>query len=287
MTNMQRSRQVQGISVPSFFYGTAWKEERTRALTALALQTGFRAIDTANQRRHYVESAVGDAVKASLASGLATRSELFLQSKFTHPAGQDHRLPYDINAPRAEQVAQSLESSLAHFGTTYLDSYLLHGPSSRLGLTDDDWQVWHAMEALQLAGKVRLLGVSNVSPEQLALLLRHANVRPAFVQNRCFARTGWDRDVRALVTDHGMIYQGFSLLTANVRECRGPAIAKIAARHRRTPAQIVFRFALDVGMLPLSGTSDAAHMREDLDVSEFELSAEEVSLIEQGTQPWD
>ena len=218
MTNMQRSRQVQGSSVPSFFYGTAWKEERTRALTALALQTGFRAIDTANQRRHYVESAVGDAVKASLASGLATRSELFLQSKFTHPAGQDHRLPYDINAPRAEQVAQSLESSLAHFGTTYLDSYLLHGPSSRLGLTDDDWQVWHAMEALQLAGKVRLLGVSNVSPEQLALLLRHANVQPAFVQNRCFARTGWDRDVRALVTDHGMIYQGFSLLTANVRD---------------------------------------------------------------------
>ena len=96
---------------PSFIYGTAWKEERTQELTELALRSGFTAIDTANQRRHYVEEAVGDAVAAFLDGG-RRREELFLQTKFTHLDGQDDRLPYDARAPYAEQVRQSLASSL-------------------------------------------------------------------------------------------------------------------------------------------------------------------------------
>ena len=281
MSPVQRSRQVQGISVPSFFYGTAWKEERTRQLTSLALDAGFRAIDTANQRRHYVEAAVGDAVKDLLERGTVTRSQLFLQSKFTHRSGQDHRLPYEVHAPLQVQVAQSLQSSLEHFGTSHLDSYLLHGPTARDGLTDEDWEIWQAMEVLKQAGKVRLIGVSNMSHEQLALLVEHAKVKPAFVQNRCFARSGWDGRVRDLAAKHDIVYQGFSLLTANLRELQGPVIGKIADRHRRSPAQLVLRFALEVGMIPLTGTSDSQHMRQDLEVFDFELSTEERAAIEQ------
>ena len=69
--------------IPSFLYGTAWKEERTQTLTDLALRMGFRGIDTANQRRHYVESAVGDALAAAYRAGLLRRADVFLQTKFT------------------------------------------------------------------------------------------------------------------------------------------------------------------------------------------------------------
>src|SRR5215211_6486561 len=98
----ERSLLIDGVRVPRFLYGTAWKEDETQRLTELALRQGFRGIDTANQRRHYHEAAVGRAV----ASGLAARDELFLQTKFTFRPGQDHRLPYDPDAPVGAQVEQ-------------------------------------------------------------------------------------------------------------------------------------------------------------------------------------
>src|SRR4051812_18854786 len=94
---------LDGVRVPRFLYGTAWKEEQTQTLTEQALHRGFRGIDTANQRKHYVETGVGAAVKAAVQSGLLSRDDLFLQSKFTFQRGQDHRLPYDLAAPIAVQ----------------------------------------------------------------------------------------------------------------------------------------------------------------------------------------
>ena len=94
--------------MPDFLYGTAWKEDRTAPLTELALRVGFRGVDTANQRRHYFEAGVGQGLAAAYRSGVVTRAELFLQTKFTYQAGQDHRLPYDPEADVATQVAQSV-----------------------------------------------------------------------------------------------------------------------------------------------------------------------------------
>ncbi len=206
---------LDNVRLPPFLYGTAWKEERTEALTALALQHGFRGIDTANQRKHYDEAAVGRAVRTAIAAGVVTRANLFLQTKFTFRAGQDHRLPYDPNAPVAVQVEQSFASSLEHLGTDVIDSYVLHGPSRGTGLGPADWEAWRAMEGLHNRGRARLLGVSNVSLDQLRELCAGARVRPRFVQNRCYASRGWDRIVRAFGTANGIVYQGFSLLTAN------------------------------------------------------------------------
>ena len=119
---------IDGVRVPRFLYGTAWKEERTQGLTELALRRGFRGIDTANQRRHYHEVAVGKAIQSSIKSGVVTQDDLFLQTKFTFREGQDRRLPYDPKAPIEVQVEQSFTSSLEHLGTSVIDSYLLHGP---------------------------------------------------------------------------------------------------------------------------------------------------------------
>ena len=267
---------VRGITVPDFMYGTAWKESRTQPLVELALHEGFRAIDTANQRKHYFEQAVGDGIRASR----IPLAELFIQTKFTHRAGQDHRLPYDAAAPIAEQVAQSFASSLEHLGVTELDSLVLHGPSLRDRLAAEDRDAWRAIEAIAERGGARLVGISNVSAAQVRELVGFARVAPAFVQNRCYAERGWDREIRALCAEHGIVYQAFSLLTANRDVVAGRTVRAIATRHGRTPAQVVFRFARQVGMLPLTGTSSPQHMRDDLAIGEFALRDDELAAID-------
>lgn len=273
-------RTVQGIEVPSFFYGTAWKEERTAELTYMALQCGLRAIDTANQRRHYVEAAVGEAVHKWMKETSAPREKVFLQTKFTYSAGQDHRLPYDPRAPFATQVAQSFQSSLEHLGVDCIDAYVLHGPSNPHGWSSADREVWVAMQELHDSGKARLLGVSNVHPGHLLALLREARVMPAFVQNRCFAATGWDRDVRELCRAHGIAYQAFSLLTANDRELHRRDAADVAMRTGLTIPQVVFRFAAQAGMIPLTGSCQPAHLQQDLQSFEASLGDRDFLTIE-------
>ncbi len=271
--------------VPDFLYGTAWKEDRTQALTELALRIGFRGIDTANQRRHYFEVGVGQGLAAAYRAGVVTRGDLFLQTKFTFRPGQDHRLPYDPAADLATQVAQSLASSLDHLGTDHVDSYVLHGPASGHGWTRDDAEVWAAMVEERDAGRTRLLGVSNMSPRHLEQMLASGVEAPAFVKNRCFARVGWDRAVRSFCLKRKIVYQGFSLLTANPEVVCHPLVVGIAARAKGTPAQVVFRFAQSVGMLPLTGTTDADHMRQDLASRDLTLSADEVRAIEHLAEP--
>ena len=115
-----------GVTIPSFMYGTAWKKEATTQLVQLAVASGFTAIDTANQLIHYQEALVGEAL-LELAKQGVTRESLFLQTKFTPVNGQDHRTPYDAAADLTTQVAQSFQSSLTHLHTDYLDSYVQIG----------------------------------------------------------------------------------------------------------------------------------------------------------------
>lgn len=273
-----RKREVRGVQVPVIIYGTAWKEERTAALVSRALEAGFRAIDTANQRKHYHEAGVGEA----LADGRsATAGEpVFLQTKFTHPAGQDHRMPYDPSAPIAEQVLQSFESSLEHLGVESVDSFLIHGPSRRDGWSEEDREVWRTMEQLAADDRVRLLGVSNVTAAQVDELASFSEIEPAFVQNRCYAALGWDLEVRRVCLDHGIAYQGFSLLTANAPLLNSPLLAEISGRYGITPAQLIFAFSSGIGMFPLTGTTSSRHMAEDLAAIDVEVDRKDLETIE-------
>lgn len=267
------------MPAPTLIYGTAWKEERTEALTRQALAAGFRAIDTANQRKHYVEAAVGAAIAG------VPRGELWLQTKFTYARGQDHRLPYDPAARVGAQVEQSFARSRQHLGVEVIDSYLLHGPWAGEGWSREDREVWRVMEALQRAGAVRHIGVSNIGAAQLGLLLDAADVAPTQVQNRCYARSGWDREVRALCRSSGIAYQGFSLLTANARELAAPRVRAIAARLGASVPQLVFRFARAIGIVPLTGTTDPAHMAEALRAGELALTPDDIAAIGEVVSP--
>jgi diketogulonate reductase-like aldo/keto reductase len=244
-----------------------------------AVEAGFTAIDTANQPIHYDEVRVGEALQMLARQGIP-REKLFLQTKFTPASSQDHRAPYDLRADLMTQVRQSFDSSLAHLHTDYLDSYVLHGPYSRRGLGPEDWEVWAAIESLYDAGKTKMIGISNVTAEQLTLLCERAMHKPMVVQNRCYAAFGWDKAVRDVCRIHGIIYQGFSLLTANREVFAEPDVRAMAAKYGTGLAQIVFRFAMQIGMLPLTGTTNPQHMNDDLQADRFTLTPEELQRME-------
>jgi len=287
-----KSKILESKHLPRFIYGTAWKEENTAECTFQALKAGFRAIDTANQRKHYFEEGVGEGLSQFLnlnqsttgvnspITSKITRADLFLQTKFTFANGQDHRKPYNESDPYSLQVEKSYASSLKHLNTNYLDSYVLHGPSAHQNITEIDLEVWMAMENLYHDKKVRHLGISNVTAQQLVQLCEKVKIKPQFVQNRCYARMGWDKEVRKICNDLGVIYQGFSLLTANLRELSSSTISQLATRYGKSIPQIVFRFSQQIGMIPLTGSTSADHLALDLDIEDFELNEQELSQIE-------
>lgn len=280
MTLEQHSKSIGKLSIPPILYGTAWKEDNTERLVAQALRLGFNGIDTANQRKHYFEEGVGFAVQKFLNTSQKTRADLFLQTKFTSIHGQDSRLPYDQFDSLTRQVKQSFASSLIHLQTDYIDSYILHGPTLSRGIIDADLEIWQAMEALVHEGKVNFLGISNVNIQQVEELYSKVSIKPSFIQNRCFTITQWDQDLRLFCKKHKIIYQGFSLLTANLPYLSNPYMQEVAIKYNKSIPQIIFRFAIHIGMLSLTGTTNPQHMKDDLDINDFELTTKEIQFIE-------
>ncbi|HAU4186837.1 TPA: aldo/keto reductase, partial [Legionella pneumophila] len=226
------------------------------------------------------EEGVGYALQQYYKKSDILRDDIFLQSKFTYAHGQDHRKPYDDTASLTIQVQQSFASSLEHLNTDYLNSYILHGPYYQYHFSDEDKEVWNKMESLHKDGKVKHLGISNVSYEQLIELISFASVKPKFVQNRCFARLLWDKQIRNYCQAHRIIYQGFSLLTANQYELRHPKLENLSKKYEKSIEQIIFRFSQQIGMLPLTGTTNLDHMKEDLAIHQFRLTDDEINFIE-------
>jgi diketogulonate reductase-like aldo/keto reductase len=264
------------VGVHCILYGTACKKSDTENFVRTAIRLGFRGIDTACQPKHYHEPGVGAGVAACLraepvCNGNLAREDLYLQTKFTALSGQDPaRIPYDPKAPLPDQVRQSLAVSMRNLQTDYLDGLLLHSPlpSARQTL-----EVWKAMESLVDVRRVRQLGISNCYRlEQLETLYDSARIKPAVVQNRFHADTGYDREIRAFCRQHRLIYQSFWTLTANPHVLAHRAVTSLASKHRRTQAQILFRYLTQVEVVPLTGTRTETHMREDLAIFEFELS---------------
>lgn len=263
VTTYVAAPSTQAPKHPPILYGTAWKKERTRELVLLALKTGFRGIDTACQPRHYDEAAVGAAIEQSG----CLRSELFLQTKFTPLSGQDpEQTPYDRDAPLEEQVKQSVAASLRNLRTTHIDCLVLHSP---LPTHAETLRVWRAVEKHVAAGEVRSLGVSNAyDATVLAELYAAAAVKPSCVQNRWVAETRHDESVRRWCRQQqpAVQYQSFWTITGNRKSVDGRATRDVARRHGCTPEQAWLAFVQALGIVPLSGTTSAAHMAADLDL---------------------
>jgi diketogulonate reductase-like aldo/keto reductase len=140
---------------------------------------------------------------------------------------------------------------------------------------------WRTLESFIDNGQVRQLGISNCyRPTDLQTLYQSARIKPAVLQNRFYAETRYDRDIRNYCKQKKIIYQSFWTLSANPDLLAHATMTALASAYKRTAAQILFRYLTQIGVVPLSGTQSEAHMRDDLAIFDFELTKEEQQAIE-------
>ncbi|KAL6709818.1 hypothetical protein ACN47E_000603 [Coniothyrium glycines] len=271
---MAASPANQGVSrlydeQPAFIYGTAWKKDQTKKLVRQALEAGFRRIDTAAQPRHYQEHFVGDALREAYSDGLLSRGELYIQTKYTTPAGQDlTNMPYDPSAPLDVQIQTSVKSSLNNLRSsdragdaTYLDCLLLHSP---LPTIEETILAWKLLEAY-VPDSIKSLGISNVTLPILKAIYEEATIKPTVVQNRFYPQTRYDVPLRAFCREHGIMYQSFWTLTGNPALLRSKPIIALAHATGVEPSVALYSLVMDLGVVVLNGTTSTAHMRHDLE----------------------
>lgn len=260
-------------------YGTAWKKERTTELCNEAFTAGFRGVDTACQPKHYQEHLVGDALHHAFTSGLLKREEAWVQTKFTSIGGQDpKRIPYDHRKSLPEQVAESVQVSRKNLKVEVIDSLVLHSPERDLNTT---LIVWNAMETAVQEGYVRNLGISNCYDLALLRSLYDAvSIKPIVVQNRFYEDENWDRLLRKFCLEKNITYQSFWTLSANPKVLKNTGFKDIAGKYKLTTAQLLYKFLVDIGCQPLSGTT--THQKEAARVIQldFRLTDEEISTID-------
>lgn len=255
--------------MPPLIYGTAWKQDSTRDLVRQAIWR-FRGVDTAAQPKHYREDLVGQGIRDALReNSQIRREELYVQTKFTPVHGQDPmQMPYDPSSSITEQVKASVESSLQNLrhgvdssSTAYIDCLVLHSPYPSHKQTEE---AWRAMES-HVPHSVRTLGISNIyNPEALKSLYDFASIKPSVVQNRFYANTNYDVDIRTFCAAKEITYQAFWTLTANPHLLKSRLIADIAESVGVSKPVALYGLVLGLGNVSvLNGTANVERMRED------------------------
>lgn len=267
----------QNIKMPNMIYGTAWKKENTPQLVYEALIHGFKGVDTACQPKHYREDLVGVGLEKAYANGIK-REDIFLQTKFTPIDGQDKlNMPYLESDEIEVQVEKSFETSKRNLKTDFIDSYILHSPvypGAKLQ------RVWQKMQEFYDKKEVGQLGISNCYDlDVLVYLYDNAKVKPSVIQNRFYAQSGYDKDIRKFCLEKGIIYESFWSLTANPQILSSELLQNLANKYEKGVAEIFYRFLNHINIIPLNGTTSSIHMIEDLKINEFELLAEEIDEI--------
>jgi len=264
------------IHKPHLVYGTAWKKEETARLVSDAVKAGFRFIDTACQPKHYNEAGVGNGWTAAAQELGLSRSDMWLQTKFTPTTGQDmNNLPYDPTLPVVDQARKSLEVSLKNLHTDYLDSWVLHSP---LQSFEDTMAVWRVMEEAVDNGRVHQIGISNCyDMDVFRLLYQQARHKPAVLQNRFYADSNFDTKLRQFCSDRNVHYQSFWTLSANRKALATNETKKLAAAKGLTPQTYMYAFLMSLGYVtPLSGTTSPIHMAHDVAIMERMQGGEEI-----------
>ncbi|MBE2318505.1 aldo/keto reductase [Solirubrobacter sp. CPCC 204708] len=245
-----------GVRIPQFGLGVFQvPPDQTAENVAHALEVGYRHIDTA--RIYQNEAQVGQAVRAS---GIS-REELFITTKLWN---SDQANPID-----------TLKGSLELLATDYVDLYLIHWPAPG---RDTYVQAWKGLVEAQKQGLVRSIGVSNFQPEHLRAIIDATGVTPSVNQielHPYLTQPGLRREH----ADRGIVTEAWSPLAQGM-VLDDPVITEIAAAHDRTPAQVVLRWHVDIGNVVFPKSMTPSRIEENIDIFDFELSAEEVERIE-------
>ncbi|MCT1618395.1 aldo/keto reductase [Janibacter hoylei] len=244
-----------GTSVPVLGFGTypLRGDDGVRAI-ASALEVGYRLIDTAVNYRN--EREVSEAIRASGVD----RGDVFVQTKVP---GRDHRGARDC-----------IETSLQVMGLEYLDSVLIHWPNPSQGAYV---QAWQGLVEAQEAGLVRSIGVSNFQPHHLDAIIEATGVTPA--SNQIEMHPSFPQaEQRADDEARGIVTQAWSPIGRGEIFEAAPVVASARA-HDVTPAQVVLRWHLHLGSLPLPKSADPQRQQANLQVLGFDLSEAEVEAI--------
>jgi diketogulonate reductase-like aldo/keto reductase len=261
----------------NMIYGTAWKKEETTRLVELAITSGFKAIDTACQPKHYREDLVGIALSNAFTKGIK-RDELFIQTKFTPISGQDvNNMPYLSSDDILTQLEKSFYTSKKNLNVDFIDSYLIHSP---FGPIEDLVKVYRTMEEFVQSGEVGQIGISNCYDlKLLSYLYDIAEVKPKVVQNRFYLESSYDKEIRSFCKQKNITYQSFWSLTGNPHLLKSEEIKELSRKYNKTPEQILYKFLNQIEVTPLNGTTSKIHMIEDLDIVNFSLESNEVDSI--------
>jgi 2,5-diketo-D-gluconate reductase A len=247
-----------GVRMPQLGFGVFQvSDDDTTAAVSLALAAGYRSIDTAAIYGN--EAGTGHAIGES---GI-DRAELFITSKlWVADLGYDATLA-------------AFEASLEKLGLEYLDLYLIHWPAPA---TDLYLESWHALEQLLADGRVRAIGVSNFLPEHLQKVIDLGGTVPAINQIELHPALQ-QRDIAAFNTAHGIVTEAWSPL-AQGAVLADPAVVAIAGSRGVSPAQVILRWHLQQGRIIIPKSVTPERIRENLDVFGFDLTADELSVID-------
>jgi 2,5-diketo-D-gluconate reductase A len=247
-----------GVPMPVIGFGT-WPitDREAEGMVAAAIETGYRLIDTAEMYRN--EEGVGRGVRAS---GL-DRSEVFVTTKLSQ---RWHGF---------KEAQQAFENSSRRLGLEYVDLFLIHWPHPEM---DRYVEAWRGMIELLDQGKVRAIGVSNFQPAHLQRLIDETGVAPQVNQielNPWVTRAA----EREFHVAHGITTESWAPIGKGGGLLRDDVIADLAQERERTPAQIVLRWHLQLGLIPIPKTSQRQRLAENLDVFAFTLDADEMSRL--------
>ncbi len=247
-----------GTEIPAIGFGT-YPLDGDEAVTAVAsaLEAGYRLLDTAVNYGN--EESVGEGLRRS---GVP-REDVRVTSKLP---GRHHG--YD-------DAIGSVRESLQRLGLEYLDLHLIHWPNPSVGKYGD---AWRALVDLQKEGLIRTVGVSNFTDEHLRRIIDETGVTPAVNQLELHPRFPQEQ-MRRVNEELGIQTEAWSPLGKRNAPYDEPAVAQPAERLGVTPGQVVLRWHVQIGSLPIPKSGNPERQRENLDVFDFELTDDEVAAI--------
>jgi 2,5-diketo-D-gluconate reductase A len=254
---MEYRKMNDGLEIPQMGYGVFMMTSAEVAEhLPQAIEVGYRHIDTANA--YYNEVAVGEAMRSS---GVA-REDFFLTTKL---------FPQDYGA---DVCMRAIDASLRRLGTDYVDLLLLHQP---YGAYTEAWKV---LEEAQRAGKVRSIGLSNFNQTKFQQVLDVADVVPQVLQVEINPRNN-QHEMKAWLADKDVVFEGwYPLGHGDKALLQMPVFVELAEKYGKTPAQVILRWHIQSGNVIFPKTSNPDHMRDNLSVFDFELTADEMARID-------
>jgi 2,5-diketo-D-gluconate reductase A len=258
MSNIPTVTLSGGVEIPQLGFGVFLVPPgETEASVSTALETGYRHVDTA--RIYENEGEVGTAIARS---GIA-RDDLFIATKlWNSDQGRDAAL-------------KAFDASLERLGLDHVDLYLIHWPAPGADRYVDSWR---ALQEIHASGRARAVGVSNFGVPHLQRLLDETGVTPAINQIELHPNLP-QAELRAFHAEHGIATEAWSPL-ARGGLLEDPVVAKLAAKHGRTPAQVILRWHLQLGNVVIPKSVTPSRIAENFDVFGFELDADDLAVID-------